>query len=195
MSTPPYSGRQEGNSIPAASVPVSELYRAGYRQALNDFCINDLLDCLKSYSDPNFDAAWVGLRNEDVHALAALLIQSLNSNINGKLLADHLELMQSHGFDMSNCLVSLQLPPPATVLPASFPNVESPLFMYGDRLRRISDQQIADWGIVIGRFYGFAPRCCRWKWCYLIWFDPDSPISAGARADIAWEDDLEPLAV
>lgn len=82
---------------------------------------------------------------------------------------------------------------PALDLPAHFPNVEIPRFLYGDRLCWISDGKVSDQGIVIGRFYSFAPHCDRWRWCYLLWFDSDSPSAAWVKADIAWEDDLEPL--
>lgn len=77
-------------------------------------------------------------------------------------------------------------------LPSDFPNVETPRFLYGDRLRWISNGEITDWGIAIGRFYSFAPHRCCWRWCYLIWLDADSPSAAWVQADIAWEDDLEP---
>jgi hypothetical protein len=71
--------------------------------------------------------------------------------------------------------------------------METPRFLYGNRLRWIAPGETSDGGIAIGRFYSFAPHCRRWRWCYLIWLDPDSPSSAWAKADIAWEDDLEPL--
>ena len=78
-------------------------------------------------------------------------------------------------------------------LPTDFPDVEVPRFLYGDRLRWISNHEVTDWGVAIGRFYSFAPHRRHWHWCYLIWLDPDSPSSAWVRADIAWEDDLEPM--
>lgn len=87
-------------------------------------------------------------------------------------------------------LIAHALPRPSD-LPAAFPNTEIPCFLYGDRVRWISDQQTTDWGLVIGRFYSFAPHCDRWCWCYLIWLDHRSPSSAWVQADIAWEDDLE----
>lgn len=68
-----------------------------------------------------------------------------------------------------------------------------PLFLYGDHLRLISKEDSTDWGIVIGRFYAFAPHRRGWMWCYFIWLDQDSPSSAWTDADIAWEDDLEPI--
>ena len=86
----------------------------------------------------------------------------------------------------------LHLPSTAD-LPASFPQVEAPRFHYGDRLRWIPHVNSTDWGLVIGRFYSYAPHRRRWQWCYLIWLDPASPSAAWVRADIAWEDDLDPL--
>ena len=67
-----------------------------------------------------------------------------------------------------------------------------PRFLYGDRLCWMSDGEVTDWGTVIGKFYSFAPHYDRWRWCYLLWLDIDSPSSAWLTADIAWEDDLEP---
>jgi hypothetical protein len=71
-----------------------------------------------------------------------------------------------------------------------------------DRLRWLSNESDTDWGIVIGRFYSFASdafggsrsdhRCC-WSWCYLIWLSKDSPSATWTSADIAWEEDLEPI--
>jgi hypothetical protein len=82
---------------------------------------------------------------------------------------------------------------PAPDLPANFPDVEMPRFLYGDRLCWISNGEVSDRGIVIGRFYNFAPHCCCWAWCYLIWLDADSSSSAWVSADIAWENDLQSL--
>jgi hypothetical protein len=83
----------------------------------------------------------------------------------------------------------------ATDLPTDFPHVEPPRFVEGDRLRWIGPGDLADWGVAIGRFYSFASHCRCWRWCYLIWLDVDSPSAAWVRADIAWEEDLEPLEV
>ena len=68
-----------------------------------------------------------------------------------------------------------------------------PRFHLGDRLRWIPYGNATDWGLVMGRFYSYAPHCRCWQWCYLIWLDPASPSAAWVRADIAWEDDLEPF--
>ncbi|MEH2161751.1 MAG: hypothetical protein V7K38_12035 [Nostoc sp.] len=77
-------------------------------------------------------------------------------------------------------------------LPDDFPHTaNTPRFLYGDRLRWLGSN--TDWGIVIGRFYSFAPHLCCWSWCYLIWLSKDSLSAAWISADIAWEEDLEPL--
>jgi hypothetical protein len=72
-----------------------------------------------------------------------------------------------------------------------------PRFKLGTVLRWIplEDEEIAlnDWGIVIGRFYGYAPERGCWLWCYLILLDPDSPSARWCAVDTAWEDDLERL--
>jgi hypothetical protein len=65
--------------------------------------------------------------------------------------------------------------------------------LYGDKLRWIAEGDNTDWGVAIGRFYSFAPHLCAWTWCYLIWLDKLSLSAAITVADIAWENDLEPL--
>lgn len=88
-------------------------------------------------------------------------------------------------------LGKLHLTHPGPGLPSTFPSVEAPRFDYGDRLRWAPYGNATDWGLVIGRFYSYAPHSRRWRWCYLIWLGSDSPSAAWVRADIAWEDDLE----
>jgi len=178
---------------PKPFIPASELYQAGYQQALIDYAITDLFQSINSYSDAYFNAAWVALTTPETETLAAIFIQSLIASLNGNLLATYLDAIRHHPLDTFTPLTKLHLPPPATYLPTTFPNVEMPRFLYGDLLCWANQGNATDWGTVIGRFYSFAPHCCRWRWCYLIWLDPDSPSAAWVRADIAWEDDLEPL--
>jgi hypothetical protein len=190
--------KQEGRDTPAcctskAPVTPTEFYQAGYQQALTDFSITDLLCRLKTYSDSNFDTASVALKTQEVETLAAILIQTLTANLNGNTLAGYLDVMRHNTLDASKSLSNLPLPPPSTDLPISFPDVETPRFLYGDRLHWISNGETTDWGVAIGRFYSFAPHCCRWRWSYLIWLAPDSPSSGWLKADVAWEDDLEPF--
>lgn len=181
------------HGTPNPSTQTTELYQKGYQEALNDFAVNDLLKRLNSYSDADFDAAWVALEEREAENLAAVLIQTLSSNLTGQLLANHLEALRHNRFEAFSNLSSLNLSPPAILLPSSFPDVEIPQFLYGDRLRWISEGEATDWGIVIGRFYSFAPHSCCWAWCYLIWLDPDSPSSSWIMTDIAWEEDLKPV--
>ncbi len=77
------------------------------------------------------------------------------------------------------------------LLPANFPNVILPRYKEGQSVRWISENEPTDWGIVIGRFYNYAPHLKSWSWCYLIWLDKDSPSAAWIVADTAWEDDLK----
>ncbi len=192
--------KQEGRDPPAGctSKPPAtptEFYQAGYQQALTDFSITELLCHLKTYSDSNFDAASFALKTQEVETLAAILIQTLTAKLNGNILAAYLDVIRNNTLDASISLSSLLLPPPSTDLPTPFPDVETPRFLYGDHLHWISNGETTDWGVVIGRCYSFAPYCCRWRWCYLIWLAPDSPSSGWLKADVAWEDDLEPLEV
>lgn len=180
-------------SNPKLSTKATKSYQKGYQQALDDFAINELLTRLKSYSDTDFDSTWVALEEQEAENLAAVLIQTLSSNLNGQLLANYLEAIRHKKSEAFSNPSSLKLPPPSISLPTNFPDVEMPQFLYGDRLRWLSDGQATDWGTVIGRFYSFASHSCCWRWCYLIWLDPDSPSSSWITADIAWEDDLEPM--
>ena len=195
MSNHPISMEASFSSCaPPKSSSKPEPYQAGYQQALDDFAIPPLLYRLQTYSDHSFDADWVALKDQEAETLAVVLIQTLTANLNGNLLAVYLDAIRSKTLDASNPLFSLQLPPPATDLPTTFPDVEMPRFLYGDRLWWMSDGEFTDWGIVIGRFYSFAPHCGRWQWCYLIWLDSDSPSFAWIRSDTAWEDDLQSVA-
>jgi hypothetical protein len=165
-----------------------------YQQALDDFGITELLTCLKNFSDANFDAAWMNLSDQEVESLATILIQGLTANIKGRLIANYLDIMRRGSKRELTGSINLEFPPPSVDLPANFPNeAEPPRFLYGDKLRWIPMNGGADWGTVIGRFYGFASHHCSWKWCYLIWLDKESPSSAWVIADTAWEEDLEPM--
>ena len=87
-------------------------------------------------------------------------------------------------------LVHRAFPPPSIDLPTNFPNVGTPRYVEGDKLRWIHEGDKTDWGVAIGRFYSFAPHRGDWMWCYLIWLDKLSKSAAITVADIAWEDDL-----
>jgi len=168
-------------------------YQNGYQQALEDFAIAPLLTRLKTYSDADFDAAWMNLTQPELESLAAILIRQLTANLKGKAIAGYLNAIRHGTSDIPPSLVHLVFPPPSIDLPANFPDVQTPRYLYGDKLRWIPDSDKTDWGVAIGRFYSFAPHHCAWMWCYLIWLDKLSPSAAWTVADIAWENDLEPL--
>ncbi|MEP0880969.1 hypothetical protein NDI49_05355 [Trichocoleus sp. ST-U3] len=178
------------------------LYQKGYQQALDDLAIAKrcceaqiapLITRLKTYSDADFDAAWMNLTQPELEILAAILIRELTTNLKGKAIAGYLNAIRHGSTDIPPSLVHQAFPPPSIDLPANFPDVQTPRYLYGDKLRWIPDRDKTDWGVAIGRFYSFASHHCAWTWCYLIWLDKLSPSSPSTVADIAWEDDLEPL--
>ncbi|MBD2130555.1 hypothetical protein NDI39_25865 [Microcoleus sp. ZQ-A2] len=168
------------------------LYHKGYQQALEDFAIPHLLTHLKTYSAADFDAAWMNITQPELESLVAILIRDLTTNLKGKVIAGYLNAMRHGSTDIPPNL-HLAFPPPSIDLPANFPDVQTPHYLYGDKLRWISKGDKTDSGVAIGRFYGFAPHQCAWMWCYLIWLDKLSPSSPWTVADIAWENDLEPV--
>jgi hypothetical protein len=177
------------------SYPTDSLstHQKGYQQALEDFAIANLLTQLQTYSDADFKTAQVNLTQPELENLAAILIRQLTANLNGKVLHDYFNAMRQGSANIPPGLVHLGFPPLSVDLPANFPNVQTPRYLYGDKLRWIPEGDKTDWGIVIGRFYSFAPHHCCWTWCYLIWLDKLSSSADWTVVDIAWEDDLEPL--
>ncbi len=172
-------------------IPLAKSCQAGYQQALTDFAITDLLSRLSATSD----AVGGGLNPQEIETLAVILIQALTAQLNSNRLAADLDALRCNALSACNLPTSLPLPSAAIDLPTTFPDVEPPRFLEGDRLQWIAQGEPTDWGRVIGRFYSFAHHYRRWTWCYLIWLDTDSPSAAWVRADIAWEADLELLEV
>jgi hypothetical protein len=164
-----------------------------YEQALSDFGITELMEKLSNFSDPDFDASWMNLEQQELESLATILIRGLTVSLKGKLIAGYVNAIRQGDRQELPKLGTLGFPPPSIELPANFPNVQTPRYLYGDKLRWIPEGDKTDWGIAIGRFYSFAPHHCAWTWCYLIWLDKLSPSAAITVADIAWENDLELL--
>ncbi|MEH1940786.1 MAG: hypothetical protein V7L01_11280 [Nostoc sp.] len=164
-----------------------------YQQALDDFGITELLSRLSNFSDPDFDAAYL-VEKQELENLVAILIQRLTHSLEDNLIASYLSAIQQGKSDSLLSQINVEIPPQSIDLPSHFPNVETPSFLYGDKLRWVSSDDRTDWGIAIGRFYSFAPHRCCWMWRYLIWLAKDSPSVAWTVADTAWEEDLEPLA-
>jgi hypothetical protein len=164
-----------------------------YQQALDDFGITQLLLRLSNFSHPDFDAAYL-VEKQELENLAVILIQRLTNSLDSNLIASYLSTIQQGKSDLLLSQINVEIPPPSIELPNHFPNVEIPRFLYGDKLRWVSSDEVTDWGIAIGRFYSFAPHRCCWMWHYLIWLAKDSPSAAWTIADTAWEEDLEPFA-
>ncbi|MGB3788406.1 MAG: hypothetical protein WA949_10375 [Phormidesmis sp.] len=173
----------------SAVIPHTALYETGYQQALDDFAIADLLHRI----DAHFDKNLAVLGSIETEVLAAVLVQALAAHLDSDILTSYINATRYVPIGSSKLLNKLHLPRPLADLPGNFPDVEMPRFLYGDRLCWKTNKKDTDWGIVIGRFYSFAPHCRCWRWCYLIWLDTDSPSNAWVRTDIAWEDDLVPF--
>jgi hypothetical protein len=162
-----------------------------YEQALSEFGITELMEKLSNFSDPDFDASWMNLEQQELESLATILIRELTLSLKGKLIAGYINAIRQGDSQGLPRLGTVAFSPPSIDLPANFPNVQTPRYLYGDKLRWIPDGDKADWGVAIGRFYSFAPHHCAWMWCYLIWLNKLSPSSPWTVADIAWENDLE----
>ncbi len=67
-------------------------FSRGYQQALDDFGITQLLSCIRSYSDADFDAQRVQLQEKEVKSLAGHLIEQLAANLTGSLIGSYLDI-------------------------------------------------------------------------------------------------------
>jgi hypothetical protein len=97
---------------------LCDRYR-GYQQALEDFAIPNLLTRLKTYSDADFDAAWMNLTQPELESLAAILIRQLTANLKGKAIAGYLNAIRHGSTDIPSSLVHLVFPPPSKRSPSS----------------------------------------------------------------------------
>ncbi|MBD1919775.1 hypothetical protein H6F77_01390 [Microcoleus sp. FACHB-831] len=80
------------------------MYQRGYQQALEDFAIAPFLTRLKTYSDPDFDAAWMNLTQLELESLTAILIQDFTANLKGKAIAGYLKALRHGSTDISPSL-------------------------------------------------------------------------------------------
>jgi hypothetical protein len=80
----------------------SPIYQKGYQQALEDFAIANFLTQLKTYSDADFDAAWMNLTQPELESLAVILIRQLTVNLKGKVIAGYLNAMRHSSTNISN---------------------------------------------------------------------------------------------
>jgi hypothetical protein len=84
------------------------------QQALEELGIIQLLSLIKHYSDIDFDASQMHLTDDEVHAIATLLIQQLTESLTGKLIAGVLNTLR-HSQEMEDVT-----PHPGRVLPSSW---------------------------------------------------------------------------
>ncbi len=161
-----------------------------YQQALSDFGLEDLLQKISNYSDEDFEARLMKLKPEEVETLAALLIQHWSSNVNGKLLGGYLNAIRHGNSELLPTSMNQEIQLPDSGLPSNFPNVEMPRYAEGKSVRWKSALETPDWGIVLGRFYAYAPHLCRWTWKYVVLLDSNSPSQEWIVADVAWQNDL-----
>ncbi len=169
------------------------LEQKAYQQALSDFCIEKLCERISDYSDADFDAGRMHLEPEEVETLAALLIQHLSDSLNGKVLGGFLNAMRQGDSEILPYSVSQEIQFPSSGLPRNFPEVEHPQFSEGKKVRWKSSINGEDWGLILGRFYAYAPHLCRWSWKYVVLLNKTSPNSAWVTSDTAWEQDLEEI--
>jgi hypothetical protein len=57
--------------------------------------------------------------------------------------------MRHGSTDIPPNLLHLTFPPPSIDLPANFPDVQTPRYLHGDKLRWIPEGDKTDWGVVI----------------------------------------------
>jgi hypothetical protein len=65
-----------------------------YEQALSDFGITELMEKLSNFSDPDFDASWMNLEQQELESLATILIRGLTVSLKGKLIAGYVNAIR-----------------------------------------------------------------------------------------------------
>ncbi|HEY9829487.1 MAG TPA: hypothetical protein V6D26_02830 [Stenomitos sp.] len=161
-----------------------------YQQALSDFGIEKLLEKISNYSDENWDSGQMNLEPEEMEILAVLLIQHWSDNVNGKLLGGFLNAIRHGNCELLPNSMNQEIKLPESGLPINFPDVKTPDYAEGKKVRWQSALKNSDWGMVLGHFLAYAPHLCRWSWKYVVLLDSNSPSSDWCVADVAWENDL-----
>ncbi|MGD2184402.1 hypothetical protein [Lusitaniella coriacea] len=161
----------------------------GYLKALDDFGVTELMHNLAQAMARECDI-------QQLSSLSALLIKHFACTINCDWLAAYLYAVQmGRAEEVSRILAMGKTLPLPVDSPAFFLDAQPSRYNFGEVLYWIpledEESALSDWGIVIGRFYGYAPERTRWMWCYLLLLDPDSPSARWCVVDTAWEDDLE----
>lgn len=178
------------NSI-ASDTLFEQAERKGYQQALIDFGIVDLIDKIGDYSD----AISMEMEPEECESVAALFVQQLSENLTPTHVIDSLNSLRHSGDDIVGNPIHLEIIPSSSNLTPNFTEAIPPRYSEGSCVRWKTLSANREWGVVIGRFYAFAPHQCGWGWRYIVRLDSDSPSAAWVCADTAWEDDLEEEAI
>jgi hypothetical protein len=166
-----------------------QLNPPGYYKALDDLGVIELLQKLAHATESQCDL-------EEIESLAALLIKHLANCLNLNWVNSYLNGVRNGQGEMISQMLSRsqQMPLPADS-PSFFLDASVPRFPFATAVRwtLLEEPELTDWGIIIGRFYGYAPESGHWMWCYLVLLDPGSPSSRWCVVDTAWEVDLERL--
>jgi hypothetical protein len=97
-------------------------FSRGYQQALDDFGISQLLSKIRTYSDADFDAQWMRLKQKELNSLAVHFITQLTANLQGSLIASYLKTLRKANVRHSSNRQSIPLPenlPPSIETPDS----------------------------------------------------------------------------
>ncbi|MDX2244944.1 MAG: hypothetical protein NW224_30075 [Leptolyngbyaceae cyanobacterium bins.302] len=164
----------------------------GYREALQNFKITELIDTIKTLSTTSTRVEWVYLDEPDVEDLAVLVIQQLILTLQNQGMDQSLWILNDNRQTIAD-LPTFELKPfqSCTTLPEWFPKESpTPKLADGDVVRWIPFPQYADiqTGIVLGHFYAYARHLKTWTWKYLVWLK--EPVGQ-VTTDTAWETDLE----
>lgn len=126
--------------------------------------------------------------------LTALLIKHLANLLPQDTVFSYCHVLRKYKAEEVDRVLSvaLKFPLPADS-PTFFLDAQPPTFAFGAKVRwlPLDDLVPSDFGLIVGRFYGYLPERMRWSWCYVILLDPDCPSARWCSVDTAWESDLE----
>lgn len=172
-----------------AAEPLREAERKGYQQALIDFGIADLIEKIGNYSD----TIQCHSEPEEREALAAIFVQRLSDNLTESHVSDYFKIIRIGGDDVLANPLHIEVVPQSCNHAPNFAETITPRYSEGTRVRWVSINENREWGVIIGRFYAFAPHHYGWMWRYVVLIDSDSPSADWVAADTAWEGDLESM--
>lgn len=70
-------------------------------------------------------------------------------------------------------------------------NLPVPRYAIGVKVRLAPVLGAAEWGTLIGFYWGYAPHRCQWMYRYIIYLDRDSPSAAWIQSTFTWENEIE----